>query len=192
MLSGLRSKVVARTILVFFVVYFISLLVWLPIMDEYGYLITIISSKLAAGLKDAKMAQISSEKNVVLVTFTSIHDKSLLRVNVRVPTSRYTFNMPLTAGIMAALYPFIKRRARAYGEVLLMLFSVHLLFVFSLEAKELTEAYMRKGFAVPSISWMTAYLFLWKFVGEMVIRFEPFLVGIYVFLRFGRNNEAAE
>jgi hypothetical protein len=28
------------------------------------------------------------------------------------------------------------------------------------------------------------YQFLWSFTDNMVIRFEPFLIGIYVFLRF--------
>jgi len=189
--SGLRKKVDARTVLVFLIAYFVSLVVWLPIKDGYGYVTTAIASKLAAGLTDAKVEEISSAKGVVQVTFTPLRKRPDILVDIPVPTSRYTFNTPLTAGIMAALYPFIARRARAYGEALAMLFGVHLLFVFSLEAKELTEVFMKQGLAVPSIPRIAAYQFLWEFVDNMVIRFEPFLIGFYVFLRFGRKKEAA-
>ena len=114
-----------------------------------------------------------------------------MRVDIPVPISTYTFNTPLTVGILAALYPFISRRARAYGEALIMLFGVHLLFVFSLAAKELTEIFMSQGLVSPSILRTAAYQFLWGFVDNMAIRFEPFLLGFYVFLRFRRAQETA-
>jgi len=190
--SALRKKVAARAVLVFLAAYFVSLLVWLPIKGGYGYVITTIASKLAAGLGDAKVEEISSAKDVVQVTFSPLRMRSDILVDIPVRTSSYTFNTPLTAGIMAALYPFIARRARAYGEALTMLFGVHLLFVFSFEAKELTEVFMRQGLAVQSVPRIAAYQFLWGFADNMVIRFEPFLIGFYVFLRFGRKKEATD
>jgi hypothetical protein len=191
MQSQLRKKVAARTVLVFLTVYFVSLLVWLPIKDGYGYMITAIASKLAAGLSDAKVEEISSAKGVVEVTFIPFGKRSDILVDIPVKTSSYTFNMPLTAGIMAALYSFIVRKARAYSEALAMLFCVHLLYVFSLEAKELTEVFMKEGLSVSSVPLIAAYQFLWGFVDNMMIRFEPFLIGFYVFLRFGRKKAAA-
>jgi len=190
--SRLHKKVAARTVLVFLTAYFVSLLVWLPIKGGYGYVTTAIASKLAAGLTDAKVEEISTAKDVVQVTFTPLRKRSDMLVDIPVPTSSYTFNMPLTAGIMAALYPFIARKARAYSEALTMLFGVHLLFVFSLEAKELTEVFIRQGLVVSSIPRIAAYQFLWGFVDNMIIRFQPFLIGFYVFIRFGRKKEAAD
>jgi hypothetical protein len=192
MQSWLRKQVAARTVLVFLSAYFISLLVWLPIKGEYGYLTTTIASKLAAGLKDARMEEISTADDVVKVTFTPLRKEPEIHVNVLVRISHYAFNMPLTAGIMVALYPFISRRARAYGEALAMLIGVHLLYVFSFEVRELTEVFMRRGLDVPSIPRFNAYLFFSKFVGNVLIRFEPFFIGIYVFLRFGRKKEPAD
>jgi hypothetical protein len=90
---------------------------------------------------------------------------------------------------MAALYPFIRRRLRAYGEAMAMLVAVHLIFVFSLEAKELTEVFMKQGLDVTSLPCIAAYQFLWSFTENMVIRFEPFLIGFYVFLRFGVKQQ---
>jgi len=192
MQSGPRKKVAARAVLVFLSVYFVSLLVWIPIKGGYGYVITTIASKLAAGLGDAKVEEISSAKDVVQATFTPLSKRSDMLVDIPVRTSSYTFNTPLTAGIMAVLYPFIARRARAYSEALAMLFSVHLLFVFSFEAKELTEVFMSQGLAVSNSPRSAAYQFLWGFVDNMVIRFEPFLIGFYLFLRFGRKKETAD
>ena len=191
MQSVLRNKTAARTVMVFLAAYLVSLLIWLPIKDGYGYLTTAIASKLAAGLTDAKVKQISSAKGVVEVTFTPFRRSSMF-VTIPVPISMYTFNMPLTAGIMAALYPFIARRARAYSEALAMLFGVHLLFVFSLEAKELTQAFISRGLEAPSVPRIVAHEILWGFVYNMAIRFEPFLIGVYVFFRFGRKKEATD
>lgn len=191
MQSALHKKVAARTVLVFLAAYFIALLVWIPVKGGYGYLTTAIASKLAAGLRDSRVEEISATKDVIQVTFTPMRQRSDMLVDIPVPTSRYTFNLPLTIGIMAALYPFIARRVRAYGEALAMLFGVHLLFVFSLEAKELTEVFMKQGLVGQSIPRIAAYQFLWGFVDNMVIRFEPFLIGIYVFLRFGRKKASA-
>jgi hypothetical protein len=192
MQSLLSKKVFARTALVFLTAYFISLLIWLPIKDGYGYVTTSIASKLAAGLTDAKVEEISSAKNVVEVTFTPLRKRPDMLVDIPVRISSYTFNMPLTVGIMAALYPFITRRAKAYGQALVMLFGVHLLFVFSLETKELTEVFMSQGLIVTNTLRIAAHQFLWQFVDNMVIRFEPFLIGFYVFLRFGIKKEATD
>ena len=191
MQSLLHRKVAARTVLVFLVAYFVSLLVWLPIKGGYGYLTTAIASKLAAGFTDAKVEEMSSAKDMVEVTFTTLGKRSDILVDIPVRTSSYTFNMPLTAGIMAALYSFITRRVRAYGEALAMLFCVHLLFVFSLEANELTAIFIKEGLAISNVFRVAVYQFLWSFVDNMVIRFEPFLIGFYVFFRFGRKKEAA-
>jgi hypothetical protein len=56
----------------------------------------------------------------------------------------------------------------------------------------LTEVFIKQGLVVPSIPRIAAYQFLWGFVDNMMIRFEPFLIGFYVFLRFGRKKEAAD
>lgn len=188
MQNPLYKKLAARTVLIFLAAYFVSLLIWLPVKGGYGYLITSIASKLAAGLTDAKVEEITTAKDEAQVTFAPLSKRSDMLVDIPVPTSSYTFNTPLTVGILAALYPFISRRARAYSEALTMLFGVHLLFVFSLEAKELTEAFIRQGLAVESVPRIIVYQFLWGFTDNMVIRFEPFLIGFYVFLRFGRKE----
>ena len=181
-------KTAARTVLVFFVAYLCALLLWIPVKRGYGYVTTVIASKLVAGLKETRLEELKEEKDMVQATFTPLRGDSGMLVDIPVPISAYTFNVPLTIGIMAAVYPFIRRRTRAYAEALAMLFSVHLLFVFSLEAKQLTEVFMESGIVSQSTPSLMFYQFLWGFTDNMVIRFEPFLLGFYILLRFGKTS----
>ncbi|MEE9213426.1 MAG: hypothetical protein V3U54_01350 [Thermodesulfobacteriota bacterium] len=81
---------------------------------------------------------------------------------------------------MAAFYPFIRRK-RTYIEVLIILVFVHFLYVFSLEGERLTKALIEQGFEKRSSVSIIFWEFLWGFVDNMVVRFEPFLVGAYLF-----------
>jgi hypothetical protein len=179
----LKSAIPA-TVIIFLISYFMSLVIWIQVKDPYGYVMTFIGSKVVAGLKDARLEDISRKEGIVQATFSPLHDKSGLLVDIPVRTSSYTFNAPLTLAIMAALYMFIKRRERAYAEAALILLTVHFLYVFSLEAKELTGVFMDRGIEGPNIFRAAVYQYLWGFVDNMVIRFEPFLIGFYMYIRF--------
>jgi hypothetical protein len=64
---------------------------------------------------------------------------------------------------------------------------VHLLFVFSLEGQKVTAVLAAQGFENPGNVTHIFWEFLWGFVNNMVVRFEPFLIGAYLFLL--RNRE---
>lgn len=177
---------ILKTILIFLASYFILLIAWIQVKDTYGYVITFVGSEFVAELKDAKLEEISQEKGIIQATFSPLKNKSGILIDVPIKTSSYTFNAPLTLAIMASLYPFIRRRTRAYAEAILILLIVHFLFVFSLEAKQLTEIFMDRGIERISIPRLSVYQFLWGFTDNMVIRFEPFLIGFYMFIRFRR------
>jgi hypothetical protein len=124
------------------------------------------------------------EDGIIQATFSPLKRKTDILIDIPVKTSSYTFNAPLTLAIMATLYPFIKRKKRAYGEALLILLIVHILYVFSLEAKDLTGVLIGRDLETASKLHIAAYQFLWGFTDNMVIRFEPFLIGFYIFVRF--------
>jgi hypothetical protein len=63
---------------------------------------------------------------------------------------------------VAALFPFIKKRWKAYGEALFILFGVHLLYVFPLEANSLTTVFVERGLDAASKLRLLAYQFLWE------------------------------
>jgi hypothetical protein len=178
--------IILRTVLIFLISYFFFLILWIQVKDNYGYAVTYIASKLMTLIKDVRFEEMRKEKPMILATFSPVGQMTNLLIDIPVKTSSYTFNAPLTFGIMAALFPFIKRRGRAYAEALLILFGVHLLYVFSLEANSLTTVFIDKGLDVVSEPRLFAYQFLWEFTNNMVIRFEPFLIGFYMFIRFRR------
>lgn len=183
---ALHKGIVFKAVLAFFVSYMLFLMLWIQIKDYYGRGVTFTASKLAAGIKDVKFEEMTEERDVIQATFSPLGRGSSIAIDIPVKTSSYTFNAPLTFAIMTAIYQFINRRKRAYGEALLILLSVHLLYVFSLEAKLLTDVLVDKGLERTSIPRIFFYQLLWSFTDNMVIRFEPFLIGFYMFIRFRR------
>lgn len=178
------QKRVFKVIFVFLGAYLIFLILWINIKDYYGYAITYTTSNLAMVIKDSEFKGITKKEDVLEAIFSRYTYRGEILIRITINTSTYTFNVPLTYAIMAALYLFIKRRRRAYLEAILILLSVHILYVFSLEAKGLTELFMGKGLEPINKVKLFVYQFLWSFTDNMVIRFEPFLIGFYVFLRF--------
>ncbi len=85
---------------------------------------------------------------------------------------------------MAAFYPYVRRK-RVYMEALAILFTVHIMYVFSSEGEKLTTLMVQGGFEETSMSKDMFWQFLWGFVDNMVIRFEPFLLGAYLYFRKG-------
>jgi hypothetical protein len=183
----LRSDLLKAS-LIFIVSYIIFLTVWLGVKGYYGMVITTIASHSIALLKDLDIVSIVRNKDLVSVGFIpQKYGVTILKTTIDVPISNYTFNAPLTFAIMAAFFPFLKRKI-VYLEAILILIFVHFLFVFSLEGQKLsaalhTQRYARSG-AVSQIFWE----FLWGFVDNMVVRFEPFLIGAYLY--FFRNRES--
>jgi len=177
------------TVLLFLVSYFIFLLLWIQVKDHYGYAVTSVVSELIPLIQNVRFEEMRTEKGLIVVTFSRpIKRQGDLLMDILVKTSSYTFNAPLTFGIMAALFPIIRNRWRAYLEALAILFGVHFLYVFSLESNQLTTFLMQRGLEAVSRVRLYGYQFLWQFTDNMVIRFEPFLIGFYMFIRFRRQK----
>jgi len=179
-----HKGIVFKAVLIFLGFYLISLILWIQVKDNYSYGVTYIASKLVTVIKDVKFEEMTEERDVIQATFSPLRHGSNILIDIPVKTSSYTFNVPLTLAIMAAMYQFISRRKRAYGEALLILLSVHLLYVFSLEAKALTDVLVDRGLEKASIPRIFFYQFLWGYTDNMIMRFEPFLIGFYMFIRF--------
>jgi hypothetical protein len=187
----LRS-VILKSALIFIVAYLISLGLWLGIKGYYGMAVTTIASHAVALVKNVKIVDIVREKDIVAVGFIpKKYGVTILKTTIKVPISNYTFNAPLTFAIMAAFYPFLKRR-RVYAEALLIMVVVHLLFVFSYEAHGLTSELEKQGYQKSSGAVHIFWEFLWGFINNMVVRFEPFLIGAYLyFFRDSARKPAA-
>lgn len=183
----LLSHTALKAALIFVLSYFVLLAVWLAIKSYYGMAVTSAASYAVTMLKNVDVVEILRNKDIVSVGFIpERYGVTILKTTIDVPTSNYTFNAPLTFAIMAAFYPYLKRK-RIYLEALLILVVVHFLFVFSLEAQKLTAYLEAQGYEKPSALTRIFWEFLWGFVDNMVVRFEPFLIGAYLYLF--RNRE---
>lgn len=134
-------------------------------------------------MKNVDIRSIERKKDIVGVWFIpKRYGVENILVNIDVTVSYYSFNTPLTFAIMTAFYPFLRRK-RLYFEVLIILISVHVIYVFSLEGQRLTAVMMSKGYDKMSEIKLFLWGFLDGFVGSMVIRFEPFLIGAYLYFK---------
>lgn len=184
----LSKRVILTTAAIFIVAFIVSLGAWLLIKGYYGTAVTTVASYAAAAVKNAKVVDITRMDDVVQVGF--IPDKfgvaQVYKTSIDVPVANYGFNVPLTLAIMAAFFPFLKSR-RVYIEALVILVFVHFLFVFTLEGERLTGVFVSQGYEKESTFGTIFWQFLWGFVDNMVVRFEPFLIGAYLF--FFRNRQ---
>ena len=183
-MAKLSLNQILKTILIFIISYGIFLILWIQVKDYYGYGMTLTASRAIAGIKDLEIDAVDQNDERVQVTFTPYKINRDILIDILVKTNTYTFNSPLTLAIMSSLFLFIRKRLRAYGEALLLLLIVHLLFITTFEMKELTTVLMNMKLQTVSQSRIFIYQFLWSFTDNMVIRFEPFLIGFYLFVRF--------
>lgn len=177
------KRAIFQAVVLFLCSYLIFLILWIQIKDRYGYIVSLVASELVTIAKDVRFEEIKEERGIVQATFSPRRMNNLL-LDLPVKVNSFTFNVPLTFGIMVALFPFIRRRWSAYGQALLILLGVHLLYVFSFEANSLTTTLIQRGLEVVSKPSLLFHQFLWEFTNNMVIRFEPFLIGFYMFIRF--------
>lgn len=147
-----------------------------------------MASYIISIVKDVEITEIIRNQDIITVSLIPANTglSQVIQIIIDIPTSNYAFNVPLSLAIMAAFYPFIKSKW-LYLEALAILVFVHFLFVFSLEGEKLTQILTIHGYEEPNRGTQIFWEFLWGFVDNMVVRFEPFLIGAYLF--FLRNRE---
>lgn len=181
-----NKAVIAKILVIFIISYIAFAAVWVQVKDSYGYTVTLVGSKFAAALKNAKLEDIVKGKDLIYTSFRPLSKKQGMLLPTTIPTYVYTSNVPMTFAVMASLYLFIRRKIRACTEAFLILFAIHLLYVFSFETMQITYAFMKYGIETPDKFIYSFYRFLWAFTDFMFVRFGAFFIGIYTYLRFIR------
>jgi hypothetical protein len=186
----LPKGVILKVGLIFIISFCVFLAGWLVVKGYYGEAITTVSSYAAAAVKNAQVVDITRDKDVIQVGFIpeTFGVAQVYKTSIEVPVSNYAFNVPLTLAIMAAFFPFLRSR-RVYIEALIILVFVHFLFIFTLEGERLTGVFVSQGYEKESTVSNIFWQFSWGFLDNMVVRFEPFLIGAYLF--FSRNRVPA-
>ena len=177
--------------MVFCLTYLIALVIWIQIKPYYGNIITQIGARLAASTTGLRVEKIQHGKEVATITFVRniFTEKGLqdLLLDLKISVSNYSFNMPLTIALVICLLPFFKWRKRSLIEACFILLFVHLLYIYFYCTLQLTRQLTVIGIEAPSKTVQFLLQFMWVFVDNMVIRFEPFLVAVYVWLRNKRH-----
>ena len=182
------KKLILKIVILFVCSYSIFLVLWTQVKDFYGYGMVSIVSTLVADLKNVKFESIVQGGDVVQPTFSRpdpVHRGEAL-VDLPIKTLTYTYDVPGTFAILATLYPFIKRRKRAYLEASLFLISIHFVFLFLKEAHDLSDQLSQAGLETFGPSKRFIYQLAWSFASSLTVGFESFLIGAYTFLRFKR------
>jgi hypothetical protein len=180
-----KSRIL-KSVLIFFLAYLILLILWLQVKETYGYGVTLVASKFVAEVKDAQLEEVIKERNIIKASFRSSKGEKDFSVALPIKIDAYASNLPLTLSVLASLYPFIRRKKRAYTEALLLLVLFHLLYVFLGEILQLTNIFMAKGVEKGSFIRLSVYHFVWGVTDYASMSFVPFLLVTYIFVRFRR------
>lgn len=172
---------------IFIASYLIFLFIWVNIKDYYGFTIANHCASIASYVKNVTHNDIRKDGDTLIITFMPLKYGSSLLMGTIVKTSTYTFNAPLTFAIMAAFFLFLRKKS-LYLEVLLFLIISHYIYVFAAVGNQLTTMLVGKGFEEGTNMRLFYWQFLWGFMDNMVIRFEPFLIGAYLYFRNMMSN----
>jgi hypothetical protein len=185
--KNLRRKLLF-SLLMFVVSYVIFLMVWINIKDYYGRAVLTVASYATAEIRNIEYVDMKLKENgeTAAEFFISRKGKRFF-VDMNFDFLKFTYNAPLTFAIMAALFLFIKKHVRAYGEAAAILFLIHFSYMFTSEAGRIAYMLARNNLESASEFGLFIWQYLWGFIDAMFIRFEPFLIGFYLYARYSAS-----
>lgn len=171
---------------VFLVSYGLFLLAWVQVKPYYGLVLTRFVSQVIAGTTQFKVDRIGHDREKAQITFSrpvlTKQGFGDLLLDLTIPVSNYSFNTPLTFALLAGLFVIFRWPLRHFIGVCLILLAIHLMYVYAFCLFQLFFYLAQGGFKVLSRPLQLFVEFLWSFTDNMVVRFEPFLVFLYLWL----------
>jgi len=188
-----RNRIVLG-VLVFLVTYLLFLVLWIQVKHYYGNMLTHVGAGLAAWTAGLGVEKIQHGKEVATITFvrTIMTKQGLgdLLIDLEISVSNYSFNVPLTFALVAGLFPIFKWRKRSFIEVCFMLLFIHLLYIYFFCSLQLFKSLAQAKIETSSKAFQFFLQFMWAFADNMIIRFEPFLVAVYLWLRNKEHTQS--
>ncbi len=189
-----KHRILTATV-IFIVVYAAALALWLKLKIPYGHMIDSIGANLASISLDMDFTRLepcgAGEELIsirrAVVTVRGIAD---LTVDQKIVIDNYSFNMPLTAALMASFFWFFRWKWYAFAEGAVLITAGHLLYVYSYLMLNFKTALIRMGAEPASWASPLVWQFLWSFADNLVIRFEPFLVIVVLWLANRKGAKA--
>lgn len=177
---------------IFILSYAIALGIWLLAGKYYGYMITYTAAQIIAPVKSLKLDKVSFDEkdNEIIGTYFRTQRQFAKNIGLlqNVNYGHFTFNVPLTIAILASFFPYLIKK-RIYLEAVIILIAIHIIYVFSLEGYKLTEALIKARYEQIEITHYRAWQYFEGFFKSMVLRFEPFLIGAYMYFSRNRGKE---
>ena len=182
----LRNRLIIASS-VFCLTYLIFLTLGIQVKPYYGNMLTQVGARLAASTAGLRVEKTQHGKEVATITFarTVLTKKGLgdILLDLKISVSNYSFNVPLTFALVAGLFPFFRWRKRSLIEACFILLFIHLLYIYFFCSLQLLYQLTLAGVKAPPKTVQFLLQFMWTFTDNMVIRFEPFLVAVYLWLR---------
>ncbi len=180
-------------VVTFFLAYSVTLLMWLHFKHYYAILAVKTASNITAIIKGIELNNIGIENDRCITRFLYekyIPLKGPTKVEMDIPvwTSKYTYNVPLTIALIISFAFVIRWKKQLIFEVALILFSVHILYIVTFQGLQIYYVLVGEQLIRQSIIIQFIWEFLWNFTNSMIIRFEPFLVILYLYLRQSKSN----
>lgn len=184
---------ILASFLVFVVSYALFLAVWVKVRTYYGHPMNFLAAQLAAfslniDVEAVKKSATSKEKITMTKPIATTRGLADLVVDQTVDINNYTFNVPLTAALLVACLLFMRWPWYILIEGLLIIMSGHLLYVYSYLMLNFQK--VLANLTGMKISWLREIFweFAWAFADNLVIRFEPFLVVVIIWLLYGKRE----
>jgi len=182
----LRNKIFLG-IALFLVSYPVFLVLWIQIKPYYGYALTGVGARLAAVTTGLELENVRHGEEKAEVSFTDLvmtgEGLGEIFLDLKIAVSDYSFNVPLTFALVAGLFPFFRWRKMTLVEACLILILIHLSYIYFFCILQLFHKLTLAGIRTTSRPVQFFLQFMWTFTDNMVIRFEPFLVAVYLWLR---------
>lgn len=175
-----RVKQVAVAITVFSTVFVLCMVIWLNVKPFYAEKMVCLGSRIAAFVADAKVLDCKKVEKGIEVKMTwftpALNGIREVEYSDTLFTDRYTFNVPLTLSMLAAIMTLISLPWRSILEGLTLICAGHLIWIVSFLLVHLKTFILQhpQGQIIHEPS--MALQFLWQFSDNMLIRFEPFII----------------
>lgn len=181
------NRKIALSILLFLTCFCLFLIVWIRIAPYYGHLLLNAGPRLSAWSMGVRIEEIRYEGEDGVVTFVRpVYTKGGLAeavLDIRLSSSGYSFNAPLTFALVVGLLPFFRWQRRSFLEVVVILCLVHLLCIYFACSLQILYNLSSFGGGKPAGFMHFVLELCWTFCDKLLIRFEPFLVVVYLWLR---------
>jgi len=172
---------------IFSIAYLVFLILWMQVKPYYGNMLTHVGSRLSAWSAGACVESMHHGKEVATITFAypvvTQQGRGDILLDVKIAVSQYSFNVPLTFALLAGLFPLFRWRVRSLIEACFILLFIHLLYISFFCSLQLFYHLAEAGIKTPSKPLQFFLQFMWAFADNMIIRFEPFLVAVYLWFR---------